>query len=92
MNGEDVWMYYHDNVVEKIDLNLVLKTAVKMCAVPLGIKLGKSWEANVTELLKFPWTNMYITSLEFERLDRTQEAHDRILRVLYYGPNGLKWK
>ena len=40
----------------------------------------------------FRATNLYITSLDFEGLTRTQEPQDRILRVLYDGPNGLKWK
>ena len=55
----------------------------------LGIKLGKSWEAYVIELSK---KHMYITPLEFEGLTRTQQPQDRILRALYDGPNGLKWK
>ena len=56
MDGEDVWMYYYDDVVEKIDLSLVFKTAESVCSA-LGIKLGKSWEAYVTELSKLPYTN-----------------------------------
>ena len=44
MDGEDAWMYYYDDVVKKIDLSLVLKTAESVCSA-LGIKLGKSWEA-----------------------------------------------
>ena len=89
MDGEDAWMYYYDDVVKKIDLSLVLKTAESVCST-LGIKLGKSWEAYVTELPKFP--NLYITSLEFEGLIRTQQPQYRILRALYDGPSGLKWK
>ena len=65
MDGEDAWMYYHDDVVEDIDLNLVLKTADIVCSA-LGFKLGKSWETYVTELPKFPWTSIYLTSLELE--------------------------
>ena len=42
-----------------------------------------------TELSK---ENLYIASLEFEGLTRTQQPQDRILRALYDGPNGLKWK
>ena len=91
MDGEDAWMYYYDDVVEKIDLSLVLKTAESVCST-LGIKLGKSWEAYVTELPKFTWTNLYITSLEFEGLTRTQQPQDRILRALYDGPSGFKCK
>ena len=90
MDGEDAWMYYYDDVVEKIDLSLVLNTE-SVCSV-LGIKLGKSWEAYVPELPKFPCTNLYITSLEFAGLTRTQQPQDRILRALYDGPSGLKWK
>ena len=91
MDGEDAWMYYYDDVVEKIDLSLVLKTAESVCST-LGIKLGNSCEVHVTELPKFPWTNLYITSLEFEGLTRTQQPQDRILRALYHGLSGLKWK
>ena len=40
--------------------------------VQCAVKLEKSWEAYVTELPKLPWTNLYITSMEFEGLDRTQ--------------------
>lgn len=84
-------MYYHDDVVDEIDLSLVLKTAETVCSA-LGIKLGKSWEAYVTELPKLPWTSLYLTSLELEGLEQTQELQDRILHALYDGPNGLKWK
>ena len=31
IDGEDVWMYYHDDVTEEIDLSLVLKTAESVC-------------------------------------------------------------
>ena len=41
MDGENAWMYYYDDVVEKIDLSLVLKTGESVCSA-LGIKLGKS--------------------------------------------------
>ena len=58
----------------------------------LGIKLGKSWEACATELPKFPWTSLYTTFLELEGLMGTQEPQDRILRFLYDGSNGMKWK
>ena len=63
MDGKDVWTYYHDDVVEKIDLSLALKTSESVC-IARGIKLGKSWEAYVTKLPKFRRTNLYITSLE----------------------------
>ena len=38
----------------------------------LGIKLGTSWKAYVTEF-RFPGTSLYTTSLELEGLERTQE-------------------
>ena len=65
MDSEDAWMYYRDDVVETIDLNVVLKTAESVCTA-LGFKLGKSWEAYVTELPKLPWTSIYLTSLELD--------------------------
>ena len=61
MDGEDVWMHYHDDVVDEIDLSLVLKTAETVCSA-LGITLGMSWESYVTELPKLPWTSLYLTS------------------------------
>ena len=51
-----------------------------------------SWEALVGELPTFPWTNLHITSLKFEGFGRTLEPQDQILRILYDGLNGLKWK
>ena len=65
MDNDDAWMYYHDEVVEQIDLNVILKTAESVCSA-LGFKLGKTWEAYVTELPKLPWTSIYLTSLELE--------------------------
>ena len=88
MDNDDAWMYYHDEVVEQIDLNVILKTAESVCSA-LGFKLGKRWEAYVTELPKLPWTNIYLTSLELEVYG---ELEDRILHGIYYGPCGLKCK
>ena len=65
MDSEDAWLYYHDDVVEKIDLNAILKTVESVCRA-LGFKLGKTWEAYVTELPKLPRTSIYLTSLELE--------------------------
>ena len=65
MDNDDAWMYYHDEVVEQFDLNVILKTAESVCSA-LGFKLGKTWEAYVTELPKLPWTSIYLTSLELE--------------------------
>ena len=92
MDSEDAWMYYRDDVVEKMDLNVVLKTAESVCSA-IGLTLGKSWEAYVTELPKFPWTSIYLTSLELEGsigVFQPRQLQDRILYAIYYGPNGLK--
>ena len=59
-----------------------------MCSA-LGFKLGKTWEAYVTELPKLPWTSIYLTSLELEDYG---ELEDRIRYAIYYGPYGLKCK
>ena len=94
MDSEDAWFYFRDDVVENIDLNLVLKTAESVCNA-LGFKLGKSWETYVTELPKFPWTSIYLTSLElegFSEIVQPKQLQDRILYAIYYGPSGLKWK
>ena len=85
-------MYYRDDVVEKMDLNVVLKTAESVCSA-IGLKLGKSWEAYVTELPKFPWTSIYLTSLELEGsigVFQPKQLQDRILYAIYYGPSGLR--
>ncbi|KAL9976454.1 hypothetical protein ACROYT_G013758 [Oculina patagonica] len=92
MDNEDAWFYFHDEVREKIDLSHVLKTVEYVCSA-LGFKLANSWETYVTELPKFPWTSMYLTSLEFEEcgeIVQAKELQDRILYAIYYGPNGLK--
>ena len=57
----------------------------------LGFKLGKLWEAHITELAKMPWTSIYLTSLELGVV-QGDDLQSRILYALYYGPNGLKWK
>lgn len=51
MDSEDVWFYCHDDVSDKINLDEELRTAESICSV-LGLKLGKSWEAYVSELPK----------------------------------------
>ena len=92
MDSEDAWMYYRDDAVEKMDLNVVLKTAESVCSA-IGLKLGTSWEAYVTELPKFPWTSIYLTSLELEGsigVFQPNQLQDRILYAIYYGSNGLK--
>ena len=73
MDGEDVWMYYHDDVVEKIDLSLVLKTAERGCALGLVSNWGSRRKRTFLNCPKFPWTNRYITALEFEHKSRKTE-------------------
>jgi len=72
MESEDAWMYYRVDVVEKIDMNVVLKTAENIGGA-LGVKLDKSWEAYVSELPKFSWISMYLTSLEVEASGETTD-------------------
>ena len=74
--------------MEQIDLNVMLKTAESVCSA-LGFKLGKMWEAYVTELPKLSWTSIYLTSVE---LGDYGELEHRILYAIYYGPCGLKCK
>ena len=40
MDNDDAWMYYHDQVVEKIDLNFMLRATEKICSA-LGFRLGQ---------------------------------------------------
>ena len=92
MDSEDAWMYYRDDVVEKIDLNVVLKTSESVSSV-IDLILGKSWEAQVTELPKFPWTSIYLTSIELEGsigIFQPKQLQDRIMYAISYGPSGLK--
>ena len=92
MDNEDAWFYFHDEVREKIELSNVLKTAEGVCCA-LGFKLANSWETYLNELSKFPWTSIYLTSLEIEgcgEIVQAKQLQDRILYVMYYGPNGLK--
>ena len=83
-------MYYHDEVVEQIDLNSVLKATESICSA-LGFKLGKSWEAYVTDLPKMPWTSIYLASLELDDFQQGDDLQSRILYALSYermGSNG----
>ena len=60
MDNDDAWKYYHDEVVEQIDLNSMLNaTAESICSAP-GFKLDKSWEAYCQIL---SWTSIYLASL-----------------------------
>ena len=62
MDKDDAWMYFHDEVVQQIDLNSMLNATGSICSA-LGFKLGKSWEAYVTELPKMPWTSIDLASV-----------------------------
>ena len=86
LDSEDAWFYYHDEVREQIDLNIVMKTVESVCST-LGLKLGQTWESFLTELPKLPWTGLYLTSLELECYD--EDVKKRILYALYHGPCGL---
>ena len=61
-------------------------------SLPLGFKLGKSWEAYVTKLPKMPWTSIYLASLKLDVFQQGDDLQSGILYALYYGQNGLKWK
>ena len=63
---------------------------LKVCAYALGFKLGQSWEMYVSELLKMPWTSVFLTSLEVDGFDG--DLQSRVLRAIHDGPNGLKSK
>ena len=88
MDNDDAWMYYHDEVVEQIDLNSMLN-ATESISSAVGFKLPKSWEAYCQIL---SWTSIYLASLELDVVQQGDDLQSRILYALYYGPNGLKWK
>ena len=68
MDNEEAWMFYRDDVLEKIDrLNAVLKTSESVCSA-VGFKLAKSWQEKTNELPKMPWTSIFLTSLELDVL------------------------
>ena len=89
MDSEEAWMLYRDVVLEKIDLNAVLKTSKSVCSA-VGLKLAKLWQAYVNQLLKIPRTSIFPTSLELEGFG--DDLQSRILNNLHYRPCGLKWK
>ena len=89
MDNDDAWMYYHDEAAEQIDLNSVLNATESICSA-LGFKLGKSWEVYANELLKMPWTSIYLASLELDVFQLGDNLQSRILCAVYYSPNGLK--
>ena len=89
MDKEDSWLYYREDVVEKIDLNAVLNNVESVCRA-LGFKLGQSWKTYVSELPKMPWTSIFLASLEVDGFDG--DIKSRVLRAVHDGPNGLKSK
>ena len=89
MDKEDSWLYYREDVVEKIDLNAVLNNVESVCKA-LGFKLGQSWKMYVSELPKMPWTSIFLASLEVDGFDG--DIKSRVLRAIHGGPNGLKSK
>ena len=89
IDKEDSWLYYREDVVEKIDLNAVLNNVESVCKA-LGFKLGRSWKMYVSELPKMPWTSIFLASLEVDGFDG--DIKSRVLRAIHDGPNGLKSK
>ena len=85
MDKEDSWLYYREDVLEKIDLNAVLNN-VGSVYYALGFKLGQY----VSELPKMPWTSVFLTSLEVDGFDG--DLQSRVLRAIHDGSNGLKSK
>ena len=77
MDKEDSWLYYREDVVEKIDLNVVLNNVESVCNA-LGFKLGQSWEMYASELPKMPWTRVFLTSLKVDGFDG--DLKSRVLR------------
>ena len=89
MDKEDSWLYYREDVVEKIDLNAVLNNVESVCKA-LGFKLGQSWKIYASELPKMPWTSIFLASLEVDGFGG--DIKSRVLRAIHDGPNGLKSK
>ena len=79
--------FYHDEACEQIDPAMLIKT-VESVYNTLGLELGQTWESYLTELPKFLWTTIFLTSLELENYDK--DMKERVLYALYYGPCGLK--
>ena len=75
MDIEGAWFYYHDVAREQIDRAVVMKTVESVCNT-LGLKLGQIWESYLTELLKSPWSSLYLTSLELENYD--EDINERV--------------
>ena len=82
MDNDDAWMYYHDEVVEQIDLNSMLNATESICSA-LGFKLDISWEAYCQILswisIYLPWSQRFF--LIFLRERDQQQAAKRRQRV-----------
>ena len=89
MDKEDSWLYYREDVLEKIDSDAVLNNVESVCNA-LGFKLGQTWKMYVSELPKMPWTSIFLASLEVDGFDG--DIKSRVLRAIHDGPNGLKSK
>ena len=79
MDNDDAWKYYHDEVVEQIDLNSMLNATESICSA-VGFKLDKSWEAYCQIL---SWTSIYLASLELDVVQQGDDLQSRILYALY---------
>ena len=88
MDKDDSWLYYRDDVLEKIDVNAVPNSVESVCNA-LDFKLGQSWEMYVSELPKMPWTTIFLTSVE---LDGLMVIFRVVSRAIHDGPNALKSK
>ena len=53
-----------------------------------GVEAWPDMESYLTELPKFPWTSLYLTSVELGNYD--EDMKERVLCALYYGPCGIK--
>ena len=83
VDKEDSWLYYREDVVGKMDLDVVLNNVESMCNA-LGFKLAQSWEMYVNELPKMPWTSIFLTSQELDGFDC--DFQSRVLRAIHDGP------
>ena len=68
MDKDDSWLYYQEDVLEKIDVNAVPNNVESVCNA-LDYKLGQSWGMYVSELPKMPWTTIFLTSVELDGFD-----------------------
>ena len=62
IDSENAWTYYHDQARVKTALDNEKKPDESVFT-DLGFTLGQTWQSYLTDLLKFPWTRIYLTSL-----------------------------